>query len=306
MSKPSTNDHFLMNNNPWIKYTGVLPKSNSFDDEVLTAINEKIVDIKNKLSRHNYVYVIVSKKYDALILDDDVSKVNVVVNSDIILNKEIISKIKLELSEFNCYFDYGKHGSIYGLIKIVSTTVDNSFKMLNLKEIKDEINRKNGIKKCEVKKFVDKFIPLIEKTILNVITQSIENKIATCVLKKPSIFDLTLFFENDDVLKYYSGSFVQETINEILSDHFVKYETNGYKVVFVDDLVKINIDQDEIYEIENNCEKTTELNLLCDICKLYKKNIAINCGHIFCPKCCDTEICYVCNAQIFKKIKIYM
>ena len=306
MSNSGVNDNSAINNNPWIKYAGVLPKSYSSNDEIINGINEKIVDIRTKLARHNYVYIIIGKKYDALILDDNVSKVNMIVDGDIILNSEIISKLKLGISEFNCYFDYSKHGNIYGLIKIVTTNIDSDFKMLNLKEIKNEINKKNEIKKCEIKKFVDKFIPLIEKTILDVVTQSIENNIMICIFKKPPIFDFTLFFENDNTLKYYSNFFIQRIINEILTEHFVKYEINGYKIEFVDDLVKINIDQDEIFEIENNCEKTDELNLLCDICKLYKKNIAINCGHVFCPKCCDTDICYVCSGKIFKKTKIYI
>jgi hypothetical protein len=56
-------------------------------------------------------------------------------------------------------------------------------------------------------------------------------------------------------------------------------------------------------------EETNNEDLQCSICKDNKKNIAINCGHLFCLKCIselDNNTCPSCNEHIITKLPIYL
>jgi len=295
-------------NCPWLKITGPIPKNYLIEkNDLFSEINKKKEEILYKLKKENYLYITISDKIDIFYLPYSINKINIVTNQELNkINNALIDKIKLEtLNNMSCLISHHYDDNI-ATLKIISFEKDEEFNMISLKDIINESTEKKEIKRKEINLALNKFIPLIEKTLLTHIKNMVDEENTESIFKKPSLISFNNYsglFEN---LFKYDLSSLQDISNQLLNQHFQQYVGKGYKINFEKDEIKISLDEDLINEKLYNCEECSDSNLLCNICKIYKKNIALNCGHLFCPKCCSSANCFICSQKIEYKTKIYL
>jgi hypothetical protein len=113
--------------------------------------------------------------------------------------------------------------------------------------------------------------------------------------------------------KYILENIILDKLNKLANDDYNDYNylfkiSNDYSNIFKLEFI-LNIPLTPITEKKITCIETNIEPLQCDICHKYKKDTALNCGHIYCYNCLldikDTK-CPYCRQSITSKKPVFL
>jgi hypothetical protein len=144
-----------------------------------------------------------------------------------------------------------------------------------------------------------------ETTSVSIVTQELLDKIHTMsnVIDNQFSFNKKIYtISGVDTLLVDLSEDIEDYLNHKYKGFQIKLNTN-----FGVHKLKVSLkekDDDIISDITTETQGNT-----CEICKVNKKIMAINCGHIFCWSCLDSiqnQNCPKCSAHISKKLRVFL
>jgi len=98
--------------------------------------------------------------------------------------------------------------------------------------------------------------------------------------------------------------YLNDQYNHLNYEVYYEYDTEYYFCF------KFKVCEIENFEIDNFTGQLIETDceqIQCLICKTYKKNVALNCGHLLCPMCVSKiSKCPFCETKIGRKQKVFI
>jgi|SaaInlV_120m_DNA_4_1040238.scaffolds.fasta_scaffold07989_2 hypothetical protein len=121
---------------------------------------------------------------------------------------------------------------------------------------------------------------------------------------------------NDGLLNYDRPRYLSDIENEVLMDYLFSATVEFLETIVIPDISLENVSLGvSIIDIAQSVRKDEVIdgtksyvdNMTCTICMINKKQVCLDCGHMFCIKCSNKlgNKCFICSKPYRTKIEIF-